>query len=378
MDEPVIIYTQAYNMERTLQRTIDSVCAQTHQNWVWLLIENGSSDGTAKIILDAALKDCRIIPLGLKENEIDAWKWFLLQLKRVSPDGYFMELDSDDTISPDCLERLLLFSQANELDIAVCGTRAVYEGRVKSGYDQKSRVPDSDLFLQGSDFAEQFPVYKTYTNELWAKLYRTSLMREDGRLDQQSIYHNDSLLVLDLFRNAEKVGILSQTLHTQYLREGSDTFDRVGIHSLDTLPRQMRPGSMVEYGVSWEEINKTIAQYEAYLRSYGELSQKNREYLSAIYIGWIHQNLVQMYLAAPFADDRLLCERLYGLLCSDAFREVFACPDVTGIYHNLRRRGEILRQMRWFMDFGGVYLKNPPLADAVKAELKKREEGLKI
>ena len=64
----IIIYTPAYNAEKTLRRAVDSILNQTHKEFIYYLLDNASTDGTYEIIKEYAKNDKRIIPL---HNEIN-------------------------------------------------------------------------------------------------------------------------------------------------------------------------------------------------------------------------------------------------------------------------------------------------------------------
>jgi glycosyltransferase involved in cell wall biosynthesis len=46
----VVFFTQAYNAEKTLRRAVDSILAQTYTNFVYYIVDNGSTDGTGEMI----------------------------------------------------------------------------------------------------------------------------------------------------------------------------------------------------------------------------------------------------------------------------------------------------------------------------------------
>ena len=56
----VSIIMPAYNAEKTIEASINSVTSQTYQNWELLIIEDASTDKTAEIAKSAASKDSRI------------------------------------------------------------------------------------------------------------------------------------------------------------------------------------------------------------------------------------------------------------------------------------------------------------------------------
>ena len=48
------VFTPTYNRAHTLHRVYDSLCAQTLRDFEWLVIDDGSTDGTADLIANWA------------------------------------------------------------------------------------------------------------------------------------------------------------------------------------------------------------------------------------------------------------------------------------------------------------------------------------
>ena len=60
MIELVSVIVPVYNKACYIERTLDSILAQTHSKLEIILIDDGSTDGSDKIIADYAKKDSRI------------------------------------------------------------------------------------------------------------------------------------------------------------------------------------------------------------------------------------------------------------------------------------------------------------------------------
>lgn len=60
MSELISIVLPIYNGEKYMRQSIDSVLAQTYQNWELLIIDDGSTDRTAEIASEYLNKDSRI------------------------------------------------------------------------------------------------------------------------------------------------------------------------------------------------------------------------------------------------------------------------------------------------------------------------------
>ena len=94
----------AYNEEEKLPRCIDSVIAQTYSNWELWVIDDGSTDSTAKLVQQYAEQDHRI-HLHSQENQglSSARKSGI----RCAQGEYLTFIDADDYVGEQYLEHLL-------------------------------------------------------------------------------------------------------------------------------------------------------------------------------------------------------------------------------------------------------------------------------
>ncbi len=84
---------------------IDSVLAQSWTDWRLTLIDDGSTDGTADILAEAARRDARI---GLKRNRCNVGAVGAFQRGLWHGDAdYVMLKSADDLIAPEFIERLM-------------------------------------------------------------------------------------------------------------------------------------------------------------------------------------------------------------------------------------------------------------------------------
>ncbi|WP_204106044.1 MULTISPECIES: glycosyltransferase [Spirulina sp. CCY15215] len=98
----ISIIIPVYNGEKTIRETIDSVFAQTFQDWELIISNDGSSDRTLEIV--TAISDPRIriisdVNAGLSESRNRGIKMAI--------GAYISFLDADDLWSPDKLEAQL-------------------------------------------------------------------------------------------------------------------------------------------------------------------------------------------------------------------------------------------------------------------------------
>ncbi|MCP1727914.1 glycosyltransferase involved in cell wall biosynthesis [Natronospira proteinivora] len=104
------IITPVHNSAAFLDACIDSVQAQTREDWELILVDDASSDDSRKRMAARAEDDARIRPIYLSQNQGAAVARNTAIEK--ARGRYIAFLDSDDLWAPDKLERQLALCEA--------------------------------------------------------------------------------------------------------------------------------------------------------------------------------------------------------------------------------------------------------------------------
>src|SRR5699024_2207208 len=110
-----------FNDESYLDMAIRSVINQTYQDWVLLLVDDGSSDGSLGIAKKYAEKDSRISVISDGENKKLPYR--LNQIAQLTKTPYLARMDADDIMHPERIEKQLGILESNQ-EIDVLGTNA--------------------------------------------------------------------------------------------------------------------------------------------------------------------------------------------------------------------------------------------------------------
>lgn len=112
--EKVSIIMPAYNVETTIGKSIESVLSQTYRNIELIIINDGSTDQTLKIIQQYQSKDSRIKYESIQNSGVSIAR--NMGIEKSSGD-YLMFLDSDDFFSHDAVSTLLKVSKNYSADM---------------------------------------------------------------------------------------------------------------------------------------------------------------------------------------------------------------------------------------------------------------------
>ena len=130
MGEPLVsIVTPVYNGARFLPQCIESVLAQTYQNWEYVIVNNCSSDESLTVAHRYAKRDSRIRIHNNTEfrEAIANWNHALRQMSRLSV--YCKIVHSDDWMFPECTAKMVELAENNPT-VAVVGSYRLIGTRV--------------------------------------------------------------------------------------------------------------------------------------------------------------------------------------------------------------------------------------------------------
>ena len=187
---PVVsIVTPVYNVEKFIEETMDSVRAQTFQDWELLLVEDGSKDHTAEVIMAYLEKtgEHRIRLISMEQNG-GAARARNMGVKEARG-RYLAYLDADDLWEPEKLERQLALMQKKGAAFSFTGYEFADENgnglgkivKVPETIDYKEALKNTTIFTSTVMFDLQqltkeeleMPQIKSEDTALWWRVLRS-------------------------------------------------------------------------------------------------------------------------------------------------------------------------------------------------------------
>lgn len=210
----VSVIIAAYNVDKYIERCINSVINQTLHDLEVIIVNDGSTDSTKDKINNAIGNDKRVKVIN-KSNAglIEARKSGL----NIAEGKYILFIDGDDWIERECIERLYLKSEEEKADILLFNAFSV-ENNIKSimktfnnGITDKIRLNPLKYFLLG----EIIPT-------IWSKFIRRDFIDSNNiELPSNISYAEDLATVASLLMESPKIGFLDESLYNYYYRDSS-------------------------------------------------------------------------------------------------------------------------------------------------------------
>ena len=203
-----------YNVEKYVERCLDSIINQTYKNIECIFVNDSSPDRSIEIIknkLNSFTGDIHFTIIEHQENKglSEARNTGI----RVSNGDYILFLDSDDTLSQDAISLLVQTAQANDNPEIVMG--------ITKGIDAKGNIIDVS-FNQNMSFYNNKDVFQGYIDNKWYligcnKLIRTDIFKKHKTFFQPGIYHEDVLWSFEVSTYINKLILCPHTTYYYYL-----------------------------------------------------------------------------------------------------------------------------------------------------------------
>ena len=133
MKDLVSVIVPVYNVEQYLEKCIESICSQTFTRLEIILVDDGSTDHSSRICDEWAHKDVRIRVLHKENGGLSDARNAGIE---IATGGWYMFVDSDDTITPDTIERMYGAATSHDCEMAVCNMVRIYDdGTTESFYN---------------------------------------------------------------------------------------------------------------------------------------------------------------------------------------------------------------------------------------------------
>lgn len=121
MDVKISVIMAAYNSEKTIAESIDSILNQTFSNWELIICDDGSSDNTYSIIKDYESKYPDKI-VAIQNDHNSKLPYSLNHCLKYAKGEYVARMDADDKSYPERLEKQYQFLSSHpEVDVVGTG-----------------------------------------------------------------------------------------------------------------------------------------------------------------------------------------------------------------------------------------------------------------
>lgn len=282
----ISIIIPAFNVEKNIEQTLNSVINQSYTDWEVIAVNDGSSDRTEDILKRYCNVDCRIRYKTIPNS--GAAHFPRLEAASLAKGEYICNIDADDYIEDNYLEMLLKRLEDTKVDL-VCGQMVYLDTGVIHHYIPKEDFDFSQI-LTGRDAA-----FLTF------KVGAGSLIGTDGMLCKKHLYteliserfstpnnvYQDEIDCMHLLLRASKVAFCKTYYY--YITNQDSITHRVSAKKYDKLITEIDYKNLIKANFLEKEkkiaannrfVNVLIGRRFKYLAERSFFSETEKKYIA--------------------------------------------------------------------------------------------------
>ena len=265
----ISVIIPVYNVEKYLRKCVESVEAQTYQDYKIILVDDGSTDESGKLCDALAQKNERITVMHQTNKGQGVARNAAINLCDTE---YILFVDSDDYIHPELLERCMGAAQKHNCDIVLFDAVSVDEsGKTGALYDLP--VSTNKVLTK----SEKCILSKNPSP--CDKLYKTSLFKDNNIYYPGKVWYEDLRTIPKVLLFADKIVKLeSEPLYYYFQRSNSTmhtpNYDRIvkeRIDAVDDLRDYYKANNLYE---EYKDVLDFVVIYHGFLLPCLEMYRK--------------------------------------------------------------------------------------------------------
>ena len=217
-NKKISVIVAVYNVEKEIERCLDSIVSQSYTDLEIILVDDGSTDRSGQICDEYGQRDKRIFVIHKENGGLSDARNFGID---AAIGEYVSFVDSDDYIAPDYISVMYEAMTGQGGDVVICGKREFGEGEkiestLQKGYDLEHNWNTHELRCAWNT------EYTDRINYAWNKLYKRELIG-DFRFKKGLVGCEDWDFNLDVLLRADKITLIRNELYYYYQRSDSIT-----------------------------------------------------------------------------------------------------------------------------------------------------------
>ena len=303
----VSIIMPVYNKSAYLSSTFDALLSQTYQEWELIVVNDGSTDGSAAIIEEFVQKDVRISCISQKNCGVSAAR--NAGLRKASGEWIWF-VDADDLPNKEFLKNVFLDSFDEEADIIVGSYQC---------FEKNKGIRNVQIREQGFISSQELPhlfmkyQYKTgFWGYLWNKLIKRNLLiKTQARFQEGLTLAEDLKFMVGLYREGTNI----YSIPYYAVRYTVDAINASNTKKIDYLAQLSIQIEIKKWIIDWckkleyeNHFKWIISRYAAFVVFYGY--ENNEDYI---------------LLAKKMVDNSMVSSQLCTANVEPVMRPVVLC-----------------------------------------------------
>ena len=270
----ISVIVPIYKVEDYLPKCIDSILNQTYKDLEIILVDDGSPDNCGKICDEYAKQDKRIRVIHKENGGLSSARNAGIEAAKGDYIGF---VDSDDYISMDMYEKMVVSIETENADVSVCCFKYVnedgsaFETSVKP-FEKYEVLSKEQAIDKITTLDRYYTHFATAVNKLYRRAVIEDLKFEEGRV------HEDEFIAHLVYFNCSKIVIMPDELYYYVQRSGSIMNSSYSPKRLDAVRAYYKRYEFLkEKGYKKHAKNALMISYGFFLQGINRLTYRKNK-----------------------------------------------------------------------------------------------------
>lgn len=253
----ITVFTPTYNRAHLLPRLYESLCRQTFRDFEWVVVDDGSTDGTEECVAAMCNEQCVMhnsFTIRYFQQANGGKHRAINRGMKAAQGELFLILDSDDSLPETSLEKIAFYYQQikdNSSFGGVCGYMAHHNGTIIGRGNDAPLLDANTLELR----------YKYHVQGDMCEVFRTPVLKEHPFPEIADERFCPEALVWNRIARKYKLRVFHEVIYFRdYLDGGlSDKIIRIRMES--PMASMMTYAEMLGYDIPLKEKAKSAVNY---------------------------------------------------------------------------------------------------------------------
>lgn len=304
------IIVPVYNGEKSIEKCIRSIQNQVIKNIEIIIVNDGSTDGTYKILESLKEKDKRIRIIDKKNGGVSSAR---NEGIKASNSKYIGFVDSDDFINENMYEHLIDIANKNNSEVVLCRYKEIYNDYEKNEkilpiYSESKRLKEEILLkILGNASEKDLSEKNAIMGSVWRMIFRKDLIYKNNILFNECIdYGEDKLFCIQTLSKSEQINITNDILYNVKINKNSLSrryiykFDEKVDNLMFECKKIIKETKFKYYDDEYIEKIFTLMDFENYIYKISNFCKKDNK------IGFIHKLFYPYKLRTNLNQNNML------------------------------------------------------------------------
>ena len=227
----VSVIIPVYNTGYYLRETLNSICTQTLEEQEIILLNDGSTDGSMKIIEEYATKDSRIQYHTQPNQGLSVAR---NQAMKHATGKYIYFMDSDDLLDRNALQQCYQTCEKDNLDFVFFDAEPILDSARTENipdYNRKEQIDEN--VWKGIDLLNYELDNQLFRTPVWLCFVNRQFLNKFFKRFPPGTIHEDHPFALQIYLHAKRIRYIPQPFFKRRIRSGSIMTQRFSMRNIE-------------------------------------------------------------------------------------------------------------------------------------------------